>query len=160
MEICFKPIDVDKDFGHCIEFRRDSFYCSFHTYEGYEESITHYKTRVCQRIQEEQWHYFHIWDEALLIGQLEFRSFSELPNTGYVHLVYVIPAYRGEGIADLAQKFILDTLISQGCDQAMLSVSRTNRRAVKHYKKHGWSYLQPNPKHDVTDFYIRKLQSH
>lgn len=41
----------------------------------------------------------------------------------------------------------------------MLSVSRLNKRAIKHFKRFGWEYLKPNPKHEVTDFYLCQLRT-
>ncbi|MGB1309794.1 MAG: GNAT family N-acetyltransferase, partial [Leucothrix sp.] len=86
-----------------------------------------------------------------------FRSFSNKPNTGYVHLIYLVQGFRGLGVADEAQKFVFQVLREQGCQAAMLSVSRANERAVRHYTRTGWSYLAPNPKHELTDFYTRQF---
>lgn len=155
----FKPIDLNKHFNYCLAFRRDSHFCSFDTYVGFDKSVVGYQERMSSRMRDERWHYFHIWDSDSIIGQLEFKSFSERPNCGYVHLIYLIPEYRGSGVANIAQKFIVDTLKAQGCEQAMLSVSRINERAVRHYKRQGWVYLKPNLKHEVTDFYVRQLHS-
>ena len=159
MEIKFKVIDIDADFSHCLEFRRDSYFCSFETYTGYADSIVGYEKRMRKRINENHWHYLHIWCGDEMIGQLEFRSFSDLPETGYVHLIYIVPKYRGLGIAKLAQSFIINTLITNNCKNAMLSVSRTNKRAINHYKRFGWKYLRPNPKHEVTDCYLCNLRA-
>ncbi|MFT2111099.1 GNAT family N-acetyltransferase [Marinomonas sp. 2405UD68-3] len=153
MDIKFEPIDVDVNFSRCLAFRRDAHFCSFNTYVGYEASINGYETQMRQRINESNWHYIHMLCGNEIIGQLEFRSFSDLPEMGYVHLVYIVPKYRGLGIAGLAQSFIIQTLISNGCKSAMLLVSRTNKRAINHYKRFGWEYVKPNAKDDITDFY-------
>lgn len=157
MNIKFEPIDIDNDFSNCVEFRRDSYFCSFGTYVGYENSIIGYEQRMRKRIYDENWFYFHIWCENEIVGQLEFRAFSDLPETGYVNLVYVTPKYRGLGVAKLAQSFILNTLIANNCKNAILSVGRTNNRAINHYKRFGWKYFQPNSKHEITDFYMCEL---
>ena len=159
MNIEFKPINIDADFSYCLEFRRDSYFCSFGTYDNYENSVIDYESKMRQRTIDSHWYYYHIWCCNEIIGQLEFRSFYDLPETGYVHLIYVIPKYRGKDIAKLAQKFIADTLIINNCKNAMLSVSRTNIRAIKHYKRFGWRYLKPNPKHEITDFYLCQLST-
>ncbi len=159
MDIKFEFINVDEHFKTCVDFRRDSYFCSFDTYLGYEESIVGYEARMREHISDNRWYYIHIWSSGELIGQLEFRSYSELPSTGYVHLIYLVPKYRGLGIAALAHEFISNALGSAGCKQVLLSVSQTNIRAIKHYTRFGWSYLKPNPKHKVTDFYVRQLRS-
>ncbi|PKG39809.1 GNAT family N-acetyltransferase [Psychromonas sp. Urea-02u-13] len=157
MDIKFESIDIEVNFFHCLEFRRDSYFCSFGTYTGYEDSIVGYEKRMRKRIDESNWYYFHIWCGSEIIGQLEFRTFSDLPETGYVHLIYIVSKYRGLGVAKLAQSFIINTLITNNCKNAMLSVSRTNKRAIKHYKRFGWKYLKPNPKHEAMDFYVSQL---
>lgn len=158
IDIKFKPIDIDDNFSHCLEFRSDSYFCSFGTYENYENSVVGYKDRIRQRSLESNWYYCHIWCGDEIIGQLEFKTFSDFPETGYVHLIYVVPKYRGLGVSRLAQSFIIETLITKNCKSAMLSVSRINKRAINHFKRFGWQYLKPNSKHEVTDFYWCQLR--
>ena len=157
MNINFKPINLDKHFNYCYEFRRDSHFCSFGNADGYEESVIGYYEKIQQRQADPRWHYLHIWQGENVIGQLEFKSFSFMENTGYVHLVYLIPECRGSGIAGEAQQLIAKELKKQHCHSALLSVSRSNERAIKHYRRFGWSYLKPNPKDQVTDYYIRQF---
>jgi len=104
---------------------------------------------MISRETENGWYYFHICKGNEIIGQLEFKSFSGLPDTGYVHLIYLLLSYRGCGVADLAENYMAKHLKSKRCKQAILSVSRTNERAIRHYKHHDWSYLKPNPKHKL-----------
>ena len=122
-EIKFKNIAIEQDFGHCLRFRRDSYFCSFQTYIGYEASVQGYEERMHLRLQDPRWHYVHLWDNNNLVGQLEFRSYSDFAHTGYVHLIYLIPAYRGTQAAAQAQDYIAQTLVAEGCTQAILSVS-------------------------------------
>ena len=157
MKLAFKTIDLEQHFDLCYEFRRDSHICSFGTEAGYEESVVGYQAKIQQRLNDPRWHYLHIWHDDNIIGQLEFKSFSFLENTGYVHLIYVTPEFRGTHVAGEAENVIADTLKKQHCHSAVLSVSRTNERAIRHYRRFAWSYLKPNPKHEVTDFYIRRL---
>ncbi len=157
MDIKFEPIDVDNNFSRCLEFRRDAHFCSFDTYAGFEESIANYETQIRQRVNETNWYYMHMLCGDEIIGQLEFRTFSSFAETGYVHLLYIAPKFRGLGMAGLAQSFIIQTLIASGCKSAMLLVSRTNKRAINHYKRFGWEYVKPNPKDKLTDFYRCQL---
>lgn len=158
MDIRFEVIDINAHFSKCVAFRRDSFFSSFHTYEGFEETIHGYQERMQERINEDSWYYFHVWHESELIGQLEFKSFSTLTGVGYVHLIYLGPEYRGLGLASKLQEFIRTHLLMAGCSKAMLSVSRSNERALRHYKRVGWRYLYPNPKSQEMDFYQLELQ--
>jgi ribosomal protein S18 acetylase RimI-like enzyme len=100
-----------------------------------------------------------IWDDDRIIGQLEFSSISDEPDMGYVQLIYLFPEYRGTGLAAELQAHIWHQLLSMGCKWAMLSVSRTNLRAINHYRRFGWVFLRPNPKHEETDFYRLRLDT-
>lgn len=108
---------------------------------------------MSERLKLPEWFYIHVWLDNQIAGQLEFRSLSPEPNTGYVHLIYLKPEYRGLGIAKQLQDYIKTNLLNAGCDYAQLSVSRTNARAMKFYLRNGWSFVKPNPKHAETDFY-------
>jgi GNAT superfamily N-acetyltransferase len=153
MDIRFEPIAIDTHFSQCVAFRRDAYLCSFGTDVGFEDSIIGYKALLQQNTLEKGWFYFHIWHESQLIGQLEFRSFSKTPDTGYVQLIYLIPEYRGLGLGTELQEFIRTQLRDAGCSKAKLSVSRANKTALRHYKRSGWTYLFPNPKGKNMDFY-------
>lgn len=155
MNIEFEPIDINSDFDLCVAFRRDSYFCSFNTYDGYEESIVGYRERMTKRLASPEWFYRHVWLDDEVIGQLEFRSFSDYPDTGYVHLIYLVPDYRGTGVVDQLEEYIAEQLSGAGCVYAILSVSRLNERAIRHYTRWGWDYFAPNPKHGTTDFYRR-----
>ena len=112
-----------------------------------------YEALLRKNTLKEGWYYFHIWHKSQLIGQLEFRSFSKTPDTGYVQLIYLIPEYRGLGLGTKLQEFIRIQLRDAGCSKAMLCVSRANETALRHYKRSGWEYLSPNPKDKNMDFY-------
>ncbi|TON44632.1 GNAT family N-acetyltransferase, partial [Vibrio parahaemolyticus] len=100
-----------------------------------------------------EWFYIHIFVSGQFAGQLEFRSFSPEPETGYVHLIYLKSNFRGLGLAPKLQDYIANVLFRAGCKRAVLSVSRTNTRALTFYKRHGWEFVRKNPKHNETDFY-------
>lgn len=153
----FRAIDVERDFERCVAFRKDAWRCSFQTDTGFSDAIVGYRERILTRQGDERWFYRHIWLGEELIGQLEFRSFSEQAGTGYVHLFYLRPEYRGMGLAGTLQDYVARALISAGCHCADLSVSRTNVAAIQHYTKWDWQYRAPNPKHSSTDFYRRRF---
>lgn len=159
MQVEFKEINLERDFKVCVEARRDAYYCSFETYDGFAEFISGYRERVLERQEQAGWFYRHIWVGDEIIGQLEFRSFSDAPATGYVQLIYLFPEYRGTGLAAELQAHIRHQLHMAGCQWVMLSVSRTNLRALNHYRRFGWQFLRHNPKHLETDFYRLELNT-
>ncbi|MCR9905926.1 GNAT family N-acetyltransferase [Vibrio campbellii] len=153
MEITFRQINMDDDFELCVASRKDAYFCSFGHYDGFEDFISGYREQILERLSTSGWFYIHIFVDGEFAGQLEFRSFSPEPDTGYVHLIYLKPNFRGLGLAPKVQEYIVRTLSQAGCLRAVLSVSRTNTRALTFYKRNGWEFARRNPKHDETDFY-------
>lgn len=157
MQVEFKEINLERDFEICVEARRDAYWCSFDSYDGFAEFICGYRERIRERLGQAEWHYLHVWVDGKIVGQLEFRGLSDEPDTGYVQLIYLFPEYRGTGLATELQTYIRHQLLDAGCKWAMLSVSRTNQRALNHYRRFGWQILRSNPKHEKTDFYRLSL---
>ena len=153
----FLPVNIDNDFSKCHAFREDSFRCSFGSLDGFASSIEGYEQKIRERMREPQWFYLHLWKDEEIVGQLEFKTFSFKPEFGYVHLVYLCEHSRGLGLAEQAQTYIEKTLLEQGCKGAILSVSRENTRALRHYEKSGWTFLKANPKHRQTDFWQKRF---
>lgn len=164
MALYFKPIDVDQDGHYCTQFRRDSYFCSFGHYQGVEESLHNYPERILTRQQDKRWHFWHVWSDegaesgCTLVGQLDFRDFSDYPETGYVHLMYIAPEHRSTQVAAEMEAFLKAQLKSCGCRYAILSVAQRNLRAIRHYQKHGWQCWKANPKHtEPFDFFRCEL---
>lgn len=157
MKITFRTIEIEKHYSLCLDYRRDTYLASFGTLNGFEAFLNGYKDKMLERLSNSRWFYEHIWCDDTIIGQLEYRSFSNEPECGYIHLIYIEPASRGKGYADLAQKYIQSTLTRAGCTQVVLSVSRDNTRALAHYRKWDWHFVGTNPKQTNTDFYKRHL---
>ncbi|MFM2486283.1 GNAT family N-acetyltransferase [Celerinatantimonas yamalensis] len=155
MDLAFKRIDVRQHFALCYQFRCDAYQCSFDSLEGCDQMLVGYQERLLERIDDPCYYYLHIWLDGKIIGQLEFKNFYDSANTGYVNLIYLSEPYRGCGLAEQLQKYIEWQLTEAGCRCALLSVSRTNARALRHYQRFGWRYLKANPKHSSTDFYQR-----
>lgn len=158
-----RKIDLERDFNACLSAREDAYLCSFGTLSGVEKILSGYQERMETRINDSRFYYYHVWDKDQIIGQLEFRSCWEgepthllgwqKEETGYLYLIYIIPEYRGSGAINELHDFITTTLIREGCKRVVLSVSTTNERAIHFYKKKGWYYLSPNPKHATTEFW-------
>ncbi|GGY54498.1 N-acetyltransferase [Bacterioplanes sanyensis] len=157
MDVEFRPINLAKNYDFCFAARKDAYYSSFETYAGFDDFVNGYRERIEARQAQTDWFYIHVWQNDKLIGQLEFRSFSTEPDTGYVHLFYLVPEVRGSCASRRLQAYVEAELIRAGCRRAVLSVSRTNVRALRFYQRHGWEYYRANPKHEQTDFYQLQL---
>ncbi|MDM5073848.1 MULTISPECIES: GNAT family N-acetyltransferase [Aeromonas] len=152
-----KEINLDNNYHFCVKARRESFYCSFGNLIGFDKIICGYKNRIKMRLKTPGFHYYHVWLNDQIVGQLEFCSTWEKMNVGYIYLIYIEPQFRGSGLADELHGFILNKLLEAGCHQAVLSVSNTNKRAVSFYRKHHWRFLRKNYKHKTTDYFKIKL---
>ena len=159
MEIVFKKIDISVDFDACIDARRDAYFCSFGHYDGLETFLRGYRERMAERLNNPEWFYIHVIVNEKLVGQLEFHTHSSEHNAGYINLIYLKPDFRGCGLAPELHKYIVNKLTKSGCEYVILSVSRTNLRAINFYKKYGWKFVRKNPKHRETDFYGLRLNS-
>ncbi|MBV1841747.1 MULTISPECIES: GNAT family N-acetyltransferase [Photobacterium] len=156
-----KTVDVDAHYPQCLAFRREAYQCSFGHTDGFDDAFEDYEARIRSRLELPEWRYEHVWLGDEIIGQLEYKAYSFEPGLGYVHLIYLAPEYRGAGIADKLQHYLAKQFLSLGCQGAILSVSKTNVRALRHYQKNGWHFLKPNcqkpPKQ--TDYYQVRFQS-
>lgn len=159
MDISFQTIRLEDDFDWCVEARRDAYYCSFGHYDGFTDFVDGYRERIGERLSLSGWFYIHVFVSGQFAGQLEFRNFSDERDTGYVHLIYLKPEYRGTGLAMKLQEYISQTLSQSGCKRVVLSVSRTNTRALTFYQRCGWRFVCKNPKHQETDFYQLSLHA-
>ncbi|MFC4161091.1 GNAT family N-acetyltransferase [Chitinimonas lacunae] len=150
MRLRFEKIDL-AHFSVCVQFRTDSYQCSFGSTMGLAEEMgpdgQRYREKIELRGRDARWGYYHVWQGDEIIGQLEFRSYSEQQEGwGYVHLFYLAPAFRGRGLFPTLQDFVTDALRAQRCRGAFLSVSPTNTRALRCYQKHGWRFFDDSPK--------------
>ncbi|MEJ2794626.1 GNAT family N-acetyltransferase [Iodobacter sp. LRB] len=157
----FKKIDVQCDFDLCLKFRKDAYLCSFHTLDSFTEFVgvdgADYHHKILSRIDDPQWGYFHVYSEGQIIGQIEFKTYSHLEQTGYVHLFYLAPEYRGKGYFKLLNQFVITRLQAASCVAAVLALGRENRAAMEAYQKNGW--LMQGAKNERSDYWIHHLSS-
>ncbi len=153
----FKPLNIEADFALALQYRRDSYQISFATEQGFWEEVGQdgekYRSKMEARQLDTRWAYVHVWHQDQIIGQLEFHNYSDWPDCGYVNLFYLLPEWRGQGLFQALQNFIVGQLAKSGCTCAILSASRSNQRALHAYQKHGWEFFAANPKHPLMDYY-------
>jgi len=140
----FDTINLERDIDTCIRFRRDSYFISFNTYEGFELSMRGYKSRMKDRIGYLPDGNCHLWDRDAIVGQTEMK-FVEAPSVGYVSLLYLIKDYRSKGLGKLLHDRAIKVFTELGKSSIKLSVSISNERALSFYAKHGWKNLGPRP---------------
>ena len=136
----FRTIDLARDSGICVRFRRDSYACSFGDARRLDEQS--YLDWLAIRIAEFPEGFVHVLRDNEIVGQMEMR-----PH-GYINLFYLVPAVRGSGLADSLHEYALSVFAGLGLQKLQLSVSPSNARAIGFYHKQGWRDLGPRPDHD------------
>jgi ribosomal protein S18 acetylase RimI-like enzyme len=153
--LSFAPIDLGEHAGLCVEFRLDSYVCSFGTTDSFyidNASEQGYVDRLRARMQELPGSCVHLWRGSQIIGQLEMgwpqagterRAGTEF---GSVDMYYLVPKARGSGASERLDEYVCGFYANLGLSQARLSVSPSNERAIRHYRKYGWKNLGPDPR--------------
>ena len=149
--LTFLPIDLDAQAEKAIEFRADSFVCSFGSDERFREADgkghERYLVWLSERMQEMPGSCVHVWRGDELIGQVEIGRYRPEPTIGYVFLYYLVPECRNLGIGNQLDRYVVDYLLGSGFSRALLSVSPTNESAVRFYLRCGWKDIGPRPRH-------------
>ncbi|MEM8832459.1 MAG: GNAT family N-acetyltransferase [Cyanobacteria bacterium P01_G01_bin.19] len=137
----FKPIDLEQYQELCIQFRADSFSCSFGSsdrfYEEDRNGAERYLQWLRQRMTEIPNSCLHVWKGEQIIGQIEMGRWKHNPSVGYINLFYLIPEFRGQGFGQQLDRYAANFFQQLGCQSARLSVSPTNLVAIRFYLKHG-----------------------
>ena len=151
MPATFTTIDLSRHEETCVQFRRDSYRCSFP--DGDERFDREngrdggeYIRWLRERIAEFPEGCVHVWKDGAIAGQMEMRVREE-SKSGYVFLFYITPEMRGSGIGDELQRYALEVFRKRGMERARLSVGAGNARAMAYYRKHGWVDIGPRPDH-------------
>jgi ribosomal protein S18 acetylase RimI-like enzyme len=160
--ILFTPIDLARHAELCIQFRRDSYRCSFpdgaqrFNQENGEDGQG-YLDWLRERIAELPQGCVHVLQGQQIVGQIEMRLRQKV-QMGYINLFYLIPEVRGIGLGDELQRYAVKVFQELGVDKAQLSVSPTNDQAMAYYRKHGWHDLgqrSDNPNVHLMELTIR-----
>ena len=154
----FKIADLEKHGEIAVQFRADSFVTSFGTEEAFWEEDGKGGERYLQWLKEKsrgKFNVFHVWLDEQIIGQVEAGEFKYDPSWGYINLFYLIETHRGKGLANYLEEFATNYFQEMGLTRAKLSVSPSNKRAVRFYEKHGWMDMGPRPfkgrkEHELT----------
>jgi len=146
MNLQFKSIDVEQHSAWCIQFAEDTELCSFGAVDGFREEDLRGRERFIERIKlklsQDTASCVHVWKDGDIIGQIHLGQFSE-PTVGYLNFFYVVPAWRGRGVAKIMETYVTTWLEQRDFKSALLSVTMFNERAFRFYKRCGWEDLGP-----------------
>lgn len=161
--IRFVPINLERDAAICVQFRADSFICSFGNadifYQSNGEDGARYIEWLRKIMSKNPMSAMHVWEGDCIIGQLELtiREDDLKREFGYVNLFYLIPEKRGTGIADNLNAYVQDYYQRLGISRLRLTVSSENARAIGYYVKHGWKDCGPRADFLGTRFMEKEL---
>ena len=144
----FKTIDLVHHRDTCVQFRRDSYACSFA--DGKQrfdkENGTDgsgYIEWLGKRLAEFPQGCVHVWNQSVIIGQIESRLRED--RSGYVNLFYLEPGSRGRGLGRELHEYAVDLFASLNVQIVRLTVSEENENAMRFYRCLGWKEVGPRP---------------
>lgn len=144
------PIELPRDAGICVHFRRDAYACSFNDADRFERECgkegKFYIEWLTNRKREFLPGFVHLWREGEIIGQVEV--FPRTGLRGFISLFYLVPSFRGSGISRVLDEYVRSVAVGLGLEKLELCVSPLNARAVGFYRKNGWRDMGPHPVHD------------
>ncbi|QAS54310.1 GNAT family N-acetyltransferase [Halobacillus litoralis] len=140
--LTYRTIDLEKDQGEIVEFRKDSFMTSFGDISGFHKS--NYLTYV-EKMKEAFGDGFVMAEEdGRTVGQLELSvKRYEGRVIGYIHLFYLVAEKRGKGYSGALQSYAMDFFRKYRVGEYHLRVAPANRRARQFYKKNGMVDIGP-----------------
>ncbi len=144
-DLVFKPIELNQDRDLFLAFLRDTHMCSFGSLDGFAndaESEEYLIARIAKKLMDKPNSGLHVWKNEQIVGQLQMGQFVD-PSIGYINLLYVVPEWRGIGIASVIEDYASAYFEGQGFQSARLSVAIANHRAIRFYLKKGWKVLGP-----------------
>lgn len=155
----FTPINLEQDRETCLEFRIDSYVCSFGSADNFykEGGAEHYFDWLKNKIEKNPASAIHVKFQGKIIGQMEMGSFKKTAETGMVNLYYLAPEFRGLGFSAHLDSYAMKFMKECRYKTARLSVSPTNKRAVRYYEKQGWKNLGPRPDYPEVHFMEKML---
>jgi ribosomal protein S18 acetylase RimI-like enzyme len=145
--LVFRTIELPRDADTAVEFRRDSYVCSFGSDDAFGGRET-YLQWLTDRIARHPDGHVHVWNGDTIIGQMEMHLRPERPDQGYINLFYLVSPERGHGFGNALHAYAMDFMRRHGVSTVHLSVSPTNTRALAYYRKHGWKDLGLRPGRD------------
>jgi ribosomal protein S18 acetylase RimI-like enzyme len=80
----------------------------------------------------------------------KFRSRRSRSLMGRIITIDVLPEAQGSGLGALLLTGAENKLRDQGCDYVSLEVAVNNERALRFYKKHGYSVLKVLPRYYLS----------
>lgn len=138
MTLTFTKISPIHDKETLLAFRRDAFFTSFGTYEGFNDDA--YLQWLNQCIKKFPDGFVFLENNKNKIGQVELQiKVIENRRIGFINLVYLISEFRRLGYGPTLLSYAEQFFQSRSVNEIQLRVSPTNSQAIRFYRKMGFS---------------------
>ncbi len=158
----FAPIDLDMSGDLSIRFKLEAFRAGSGSeagfYDVYDGDAKNYLDWIRQGLDDDPESRVHVWRDGSIVGQVELSARSRFADAGYVHLYFLVPELRGQGLGDDLDDYAAAFFSRRGIDRARLSVNRTNSRALAFYERQGWVRLGPRDDHPESLLFERMIR--
>jgi GNAT superfamily N-acetyltransferase len=159
--LTFIQIDLNSQEDLCVRFTEDAFVESFGDASKFHEDdgrgSERYRVWLRERLANDPTSAVFVVQDTEIIGQVTAGKWKQDATVGYVNLYYLVPEKRGKGLSRFLEEYTINYLLGLGFRTARLSVSPTNRRAVRFYEKSGWRDIGPRPGHPEVHFMEKNL---
>jgi ribosomal protein S18 acetylase RimI-like enzyme len=160
-ELVFLPIDLMGESALAVQFSEDAFVCSFGTADRFWAEAGRdgrkWIARLGEKLAADARMAVNACLNGAIVGQVVLGTSDTQPNAGHVNLYYLIPEWRGRGLAQQLDTYAIAVLRDQGYRLATLNVSPTNAAAVRFYLRCGWRPLGPRADAPYVDTMERTL---
>jgi ribosomal protein S18 acetylase RimI-like enzyme len=146
-QVVFRPIALPGDALLSVQFSEDAFVCSFGTAERFWAEAGRdgrkWIARLVEKLEQDERLAVNAWLGGSIVGQIVLGESETQPDAGHVNLYYLVPRYRGRGLAQQLDAYACAILSERGYSIATLNVSPRNTAAVRFYLRSGWRRLGP-----------------
>lgn len=135
------PVELERDKDLLLSFKLDTHLSSYGTADGY--SPENYIERLKNRLIEYPQGQMLLYSGKKVLGHLGFYPDRDAKEwQGYIHMVYVVPDARGQGLGKYLLAKAIDHFREQGIESVALKVGITNERAKALYTSMGFKAVE------------------
>jgi ribosomal protein S18 acetylase RimI-like enzyme len=137
------PLDIDRHGAAAIALARETFVESFGSPERFEHEHGADGAGLLPVLRERQrtdprW-VVGAEEDGQLVGLLVLGPLTGAPGHGHLMLLVVDASARGRGLATRLLTLGVETMQSLGWTRARLHVTDRNARALRFYRREGWT---------------------
>lgn len=154
--LTFTTIDPAIDRATITAFRNNAHRCSYGEKFPFEEAS--YLKWIETRVDRFPAGFVLVKEDGQPIGQLELQIvLIDDFDFGFINLIYIVPAYRGNGYGHLLTDYAETFFKSNGVESYQLRVSPFNTRAIAFYEKSGFQKIKEVTQPHMLLCYIKTI---